>query len=217
MRHFLSSLIALALAGTAWAACGSAYFPVQEGWVWTYRSSTNNQTYTQTHTNVTPNGFTNITKLESGTLEARWRCDAGGVVALEQNSMNFSGASGASQGFKLETTNVKGVQVPSRMAVGATWSFSYSAKARMPQGSMNSTVEVSNKVVGQESVRVAAGTFTAFKVQSTMVMKVTMTVGSQSRAMPANTINSTSWYAQGVGLVKSVAGEVTSELVSLKK
>jgi hypothetical protein len=214
MRHFLSGLIALALVGTAWANCGSPYFPVQQGWVWTYRSSVDNQTYTQTHSNVTANGFTNVMRLESGTIQARWRCDAGGVVALEQNSVNFSGAP---EGFKVETSNVRGVQVPNRMAVGATWSFSYIAKARMPQGSMNSTVEVSNKVVGQESVRVAAGSFTAFKVQSTMVMKMTMNVSGQSRSMPANTINSTSWYAQGVGLVKSVAGEITTELVSLKK
>lgn len=216
MRPFFGVLAALALAGTALGNCGSAYFPVQQGWVWTYRSSVDNQTYTQTHTNVSASGFTNVIALSSGTVRAKWRCDAGGVVALEQNGASFSGA--ASQ-IEMETVNVRGVQVPRSLAMGSTWTFAYTMRAKLPegQGSMTSEVQVSNKVVGRESVKVWAGTFTAFKVQSIMTMKMTMSVAGQNRPMPAQTINSTSWYASGVGVVKSVSGDITTELVSLKK
>ncbi|MCV4872717.1 hypothetical protein OFB47_33500, partial [Escherichia coli] len=75
----------------------------------------------------------------------------------------------------------------------------------MSGGKLTNSMETSNKVVGLEPVPVPAGTFKAVKVESTSIMKMSMNVGGKARDLPANTVQSTSWYADGVGLVKSLA------------
>lgn len=214
MRKLMGVLV-LVLAGAAWAKCDHPYYPVREGWVWTYKSSTDGKTYTSSQSNVSASGFTTIMKFSNLTVENRWRCDANGLASLE-----YGGVSGGqNQQIKMETVSSKGVVIPNRLGVGSSWEYSYTIKGNMPSqgGTMTGDSTVTNKVVGQETVRVSAGTFQAYKVESTFTTKMTMTVSGKAMNLPANSFKSTSWYAQGVGMVKSVSEVGTTELISLKK
>lgn len=44
MQGIIGVLVLVALGGAAWAKCDHPFYPVREGWVWTYRSSPNNNT-----------------------------------------------------------------------------------------------------------------------------------------------------------------------------
>ncbi|MBF6592891.1 MAG: hypothetical protein IVW51_00410 [Thermaceae bacterium] len=214
MYRMLGILLGLVLLGTAWAKCDNPFYPVREGWVWTYKSSLDGKTHTNTLSNVSDSGFTNTIQFDKGSVESRWRCDSNGLSSLEYGATNFSGKHNQ---FNLKTVDSKGVMIPTNLSIGSTWTYSFTLEGDMSTGKINSNVETSSKVVGEETVSVPAGTFKAFKVESTSVMKMSMNINGKTQDLPSNTIKSTSWYAPGVGLVKSLSNDITTELVSLKK
>lgn len=215
MGKLIGVVAGLLLMGAAWAKCDHPYYPVREGWVWTYKSSTDGKTYTSSQSNVSDSGFTSIMNFSNVTVENRWRCNANGLASLEYGGVN----SGQNQQIKMETVSSKGVAIPAGLGVGSSWEYSYTIKGNMPSqgGTMTGESTVTNKVVGQETVKVPAGTFQAYKVESTFTTKMNMTISGKQVSLPANSFKSTVWYARGVGMVKSVSEVGTTELISLKK
>ncbi|GEM86320.1 hypothetical protein [Meiothermus granaticius] len=214
MLKGLAAVLGVALLGMGWAGCEQAYFPVKEGWVWTYKSSPEGKTQTMRFSGVSPAGFTYVTQLSNGSVETRWKCEAGGLAALEFASSNLGGQN---QSVNFKTVGRKGVMLPNTLGVGSQWSYSFTLEGAMSGGTLTDHMETLNKAVGLETITVPAGTFKALKVESTSTLKMGMNVGGKTRDLPSNTIQSTSWYAKGVGMVKSVTAGVTLELVSLKK
>jgi hypothetical protein len=216
MKHWAILLLGIAAFGLGWAKCDHPYYPVREGWTWTYKQSGQvNETYSLTFTNVSERGFTLRYTSRQGSFDLRWRCDANGLVSLDQSSF------GPNQGFKLETTNAKGVAIPSQFRVGLAWTYSYDLKGSFDSGGQKMAMtgkSVTNaKITAREAVKVPAGTFQAFKVETTTKTELAMDVGGQKQPMPAQSVTGSTWYAEGVGMVKSVMAGVTTELVSLKK
>jgi hypothetical protein len=80
---------------------------------------------------------------------------------------------------------------------------------------MSGDVNMTSKIVGEETVKVKAGSFRALKVTVTQKMNMTMTIQNRSTPMN-NTLETTSWYARGVGLVKSSFQGGNSELIGYK-
>ena len=214
MRNLIAVVLGLSLVGRAWAGCDHAYFPVQEGWAWTYQSSLEGQTHTITISKVSDSGFTYTVQFEKGSVETRWKCDAEGLSSLEYSAANFGGKTSQ---FNFKTVARKGVIIPNNLAVGSRWTYGFTLEGEISGKKVVNKLETSNKIVGEETVTVPAGTFKAVKVESTSVMNMSMDLGGKSRNMPSNTIKSTSWYGPGVGLVKSVISNITTELVSWKK
>lgn len=214
MYRWLVVLLGVGLLGTAWAGCEHRYFPVREGWVWTYKSSLKGKTHTVRFTGVSPLGFTYVTQLESGTVETHWKCDVDGLTSLE---FAASSLGGKTRQVNFKTVNRKGVVIPNNLGVGSSWSYSFTLEGEMDNSKLTNNMETSNKVVGLETVTVPAGTFKAVRIESTSTMKMSMNMGGKAKDLPANVVQSISWYADGVGLVKSVAADITTELVSLKK
>ncbi|RIH87446.1 hypothetical protein Mterra_01198 [Calidithermus terrae] len=216
MKHWAILLLSIAAFGLGWAKCDHPYYPVREGWTWTYKQSGQvNETYSLTVTNVSDQGFTLRYTTKESSFELRWRCDANGLMSLDQGSF------GQNQGFKLETTNAKGVAIPSQFRVGLAWTYSYDLKGSFDSGGQKMTMtgksSTDAKITAREAVKVPAGTFQAFKVETTTKTEMAMNVGGQSQPMPAQSFGGTTWYAEGVGMVKSVMAGITTELVSLKK
>lgn len=216
MRKLAWIYALLALSGVAWAKCDHPFFPVREGWVWSYRSSVDNSTYTVSIANVSTSGFTQRQTFKNFSLESRWTCDSKGLAQPEY--IQPQGKQGVQ--MNLKTRKASGVVIPQVMRVGATWNYSYEVSGDMKQQNMTMQVEQSirttNKVIGQESVTVPAGRFIAFKVESIMTIRGSMKVGGNN--IPINTtLKTLSWYAQGVGLVRSQLEGGTTELLSLKR
>lgn len=219
MKRWHIVFLALLLGTMALAQCQNPFYPVGEGWVWTYKNLSTGKTHTITVSQISSKGFTQKYAFDTLSFENHWVCSGKGMMQPEFRS-NESGS--ASKGLKLQVKTLKasGVVFPPRMNVGTTWSYTYNTESTANTSSrtmvLKSTQTVTSKIVGQESVKVAAGKFSAIKVESVYSSKGSMEMSGKS--VPVNTsFKSTAWYAPEVGLVKSVSEAGTTELMSLKK
>lgn len=212
--------------------CGAPYYPVRAGMEKEYRVTYSTRglppaVYTETHADITADSFKLRNAFPDLTVDTGWNCTPDGMIALEYGKLDF--AREQNTRFKLETVGRSGVTVPAAPVwrVGGTWKSRYDIKSTIsagrkgePQGDGTGTIEIANRVIGEEEVTVAAGKFRALKVESVFKMQMTVRVGTVT--MPTSTdMKNVSWFAEGVGMVKAestgdLAG-ATTELVSLKQ
>ena len=225
--------VSLLLLGVAQAKCDSPYFPVREGWVWTYQSTTTpTSTYQQSYPEVGPDSFTQQTRIDGNTLTSHWTCNETGYMSLDDQRVSGVGMSG----FKISNASVKGSRWPKgNLNVGTKWSYEYSFQGSGEGMDMMFTLKGEEEVVGQETVTVPAGTFQAWKIKSTTTSTVSnpmldalkQQMEAAGNQMPEGmpmmdfmkpvVTESFSWVAEGVGTVKSVADKFETVLLELKK
>lgn len=182
--------------------CDNLLYPVKQNATWTYSSTdgTNNFNTTETITQVTSAGFTVTSQIDDTTHIQNWSCETGGLKALQLNSSNYLTSPSA-------TLEVTGVNLPKELISGMQWLYSL----KLEQG----TYTVIMQEMGSESITVQAGTFDTTKFQANHQF--------ESADVTLNFTNSsTVWYAQNIGLIKSMDNvqksdgtfTVTTELVS---
>lgn len=172
------------------------YFPLRAGDSWSYRSTTADGKTSEFTMKVldVADGVHHV-RIESGFPIEEWYAKPAGKVVWQKESYVKSNQTVAFDPARQYLQNP--------LASGASWSWK-------GKGNMGVDVDESSSVSGPESVAVPAGTFQAMKVTSKVV---------QGGA----TVTKTYWYANWVGLVKSMTdtGSVksTTELVdySFKK
>ncbi|WP_309572526.1 hypothetical protein [Deinococcus sp.] len=102
----------------------------------------------------------------------------------------------------------------SEWKVGTTWP-GVSRVTTVSGITMNSTSQ--SRIAAQEMVTTPAGTFTAFRVETTTKHKLTVPVGTTLPAGSADAMNRdttvTLWYARGVGLIKESSGDSAFTLI----
>lgn len=194
--------------------CDQPFSPTREGLEWQYRITGGESAgvYIQRKTNLSSQGFVQVSKGEKLERTERYRCTPEGLVPID-----FAGF----EGFKVEVGNVTGVAIPpyDRWAVGSSWGYVADIQGETTQGPKiwgKGTLEVRYRVSGKETVSVPAGRFEAFRVETTTTFKIDARFGLLS--FPFNQqFQSTSWYAEGVGLVKTVSSRQTIELVAFRR
>jgi hypothetical protein len=193
--------------GLAQAACSSPYYPVREGLTRSYQGTAAGQklTYTETISAVTAQGFKITTKVGPNAVTAAFKCGPNGVSGTPSVS---------TPGLKITSLTMRGVTQPPRLAVGTAWTSGVTVVGTVQGQPIRNETDISLKVVGREQVKVPAGTFTAFRIESTTTVKVT--AAGQNLSPPV--ARSTSWVAEGVGNVKTtiVTPPTTIELVRYK-
>lgn len=202
--NFLSvAFTASLLVSTAQAACSSPYYPVKEGFNRTYQTVSAGQTitYTETISKVSANGFTYTNSLSPG-ASSSFKCGPNGIVGSNQVMP---------PGMKV--TAMRGVTQPPTLKLGTSWTTGMTMQGTVQGQDMETTVDTVMNVVGREKVTVKAGTFDALKVQGTVTVSLVM--GGKKINQPPAQI--TSWLAEGVGMVKSSATNVTVELLKYSK
>ncbi len=122
----------------------------------------------------------------------------------------------------MQVTNFTGTNFPptNQWKVGATWTANSTVEGggtiQDIEAVATGTVDQTYEIVAQESVTVPAGTFETYKVNLTLTEK--MAISMNGTEVPVEfTTNSTQWYAEGVGLIKSATeGDFasTTELAS---
>lgn len=182
--------------------CDNSLYPVKQNATWTYSSTdgTNNFNYTETITQVTPTGFTLTTQINDLIDTQNWSCETGGLKALQLGAIN----SLTSQSATLEVT---GVNLPKELISGMQWLYSL----KLEQG----TYTIIMQEMGNESITTSAGTFDATKFQANHQFE---SADAQLNFSDASTV----WYAQNIGLIKSIDDiqknegkfTVTTELIS---
>ncbi|MGE5250835.1 MAG: hypothetical protein ACM3QS_11555 [Bacteroidota bacterium] len=192
-------------------ACDNALFPAVKGATWTYSGTggpSRAYSYTDTVTDVRADGFTVTSKFDDNlTRTQEWACKPEGLVALQ---LPGGAAAITTKQFQanFETSNVQGVTIPASVDPGDKWSFSLTIKGTQEVGGVKAETSgdaaYDFTAVGTESVTVPAGTFDAMKVDGVLTLNLTATVSGLSIPVKV-TINTTSWFAPGVGMVKTVS------------
>ena len=212
--------------------CGNAYYPVAEGRAMTYRNSMEvmgESEFTTTYTDVTESSFTVTTEVDENEVVAiSWVCTGEGMLSPE-----FSQMPGGVEGLSIEFVEADGVTIPTEemFQPGQSWTTHYVANATMPdmgagEMTMVQTMDMTNTVVGIESVTVPAGEFAdAVRVETSGTIAISLSMGGTPQ--PASTIEMvyTTWYVHNVGMVRqdfsSLLGEggdggIVTELVSIQ-
>jgi hypothetical protein len=207
------------------APCPNPYFPLEEGLRLSYRAGRSEVLIlTRDIQPLTPDGVLKGTvevniKDRKGSTEAV--CNAEGV---KTGLGGLEGTILSASGLDVQVVSASGVAVPppAQMVPGGTWKNSISIKMRPPEkanlGGMrpviSTTFDKESTVEGQEQVTVEAGTFQALKVKN----RTTARSSNRASADPGRSIESTLWFAPGVGLVKIQTGDsVDLELVRVER
>ena len=208
--------------------CGNAYYPVREGATWNY-TGTNSEvgvySWTDTITGVSDNGFTLTSQFEGLKRTQSWECRPEGLLSLQLGGGPAGSITSDQTQLNLETQGVTGVTYPVEINVGDQWSHAHEFSGTMDiagqAAEANGDESATFTALGMESVTVPAGTFEAMKVEVMTTININSTF--QGITVPVTfTGTTTSWFAQGVGWVKSVStsefGGITStdtiELIS---
>jgi hypothetical protein len=201
----------MAVAVPVSGACANAYYPAIAGATWTYSlTGAVSDTFTRSVTAVTSDGFTDQDVFGTGTTRTgQWKCDAGSLIGLNPSSGGASAnvqAAGVNANF--QTTAMDGISFPANFASGATWSQSFTIEGTQNingQDILSRNQTANNCTAGaSESVTVPAGTFTALRVDCQTAMTITVVMNGSEIPTSLN-MTSASWYAQGVGMIKSVS------------
>ncbi|TAK05195.1 hypothetical protein EPO33_04440 [Patescibacteria group bacterium] len=203
-------------------ACDNAYFPSAQGTKLEYATAVSGSSGSYS-IEVQERSATNLKLLYTFSTTASGggslsftqdvRCDDGALSALSYADIGSAVTGGR---VSARTTRSSGLLMPRDISVGTTWTSSFDIEATITlpgtlgSRTVSSTINNESRVVGQESVTVPAGTYQAFKVESTLT---TQSGPISGIAIPPQTVVSTSWFVEGLGMVKSVAGGMSTQLV----
>ena len=218
--------------------CVHPYFPVIEGQVWQYRSyeGTNVEAaefFEISYTEIDSDQFTTLYRYynhpgadELVLIESEWVCTEEGLLQVDFPAFQFGDAY-ESINIDYETIEVSGITFPQpeQFVVGSSWDLEYVVTMLTTiedVGTYFSTTvfKQNTEVMGFETVEVPAGIFEdAVRLESRVELEVTAEVEGNTITIPT-TFTFTSWYAKGVGLLRSLTeaelGSSVTELVSIQ-
>ena len=201
--------------------CANAYMPVVAGAAWNYTiSEPFPDTYTHSILAVNGSNFSEQDVFGSGvTRQGEWACQSGDLVALNPGG----GASVSVDGLTSEyqTTSNSGITFPANPHPGDSWTQSVTLEGSQTINGYiapaKNQTDTSCTAVAMETVTVPAGTFQALRVECVINMQISVTADGNPFSTTINT-TSISWYAPGVGMIKTVTSgnglDSTIELTS---
>ncbi len=200
--------------------CANAYYPVVEGATWSYYgTSTANDdfSFTNTITSTRSDGFTVTVDFDNLTLTQEWACTPDGILALDMGGGTAGTLRADNINLVMDTQNASGITYPKEILPGSTWTHTLDFTGTMDFS--GETAEVSGDTaynytaIQVESVTVPAGTFDAMKVD--IATTINIISNFQGTSVPVTfTSTSTSWYAEGVGWIKTVSMSDTFGIAS---
>ena len=204
-------------------SCTNPLYPVAAGVTWDYTlSGTVNDTFVRKINSVDMSGFEDQDTFSTGvTRTGEWKCDNGALIALDPSGGSSANVQLSTASGDFTTSSMSGVTLPATINAGDTWSQSTTLEGTVTFNARqaDATNDFTNDCTanGNEDISVAAGNFNAMKVtcQTHMVITITIEGASVPTTIDINTI---SWYAPGVGLVKALSTgndfDTTTELTS---
>lgn len=192
-------------------ACDNTLYPTSQGATWVYASTggpNGSFIYTNSIATVRADGFTLISQFADHTRSQDWICQPDGLKALQLGGGSAEGISVVGMTSSLTTLEATGISIPTNITQGMQWQYGLSLEGTVvmpdnPQAPAKGTYLAVVQEMGKETVTVPAGTFETVKIQSTSTVDI-MSVFAGADA-PINFSGTTiTWYAPGVGYVKSV-------------
>lgn len=222
--------LAFLLGGSGLAQlCDQPFSPVRPGWEWQYRvTGGHTSSYFIRKTSLSEDSFVQIRQSAGGREETIYRCTPEGIAPVDFGTQGGGRIEAGVQpvSYDLSVVKVTGVAIPDydRWALGSSWKLVLEVRGTAQQGpvrfNLSGTLETTYQVVAQETIATPAGRFVTYKLQTTFVTRFRANAGPFS--IPFNfESEGTNWYAENVGLVKSVQksreGERVTELIALRK
>ncbi len=196
---------------TTGGLCDNALYPIKQGATWTYASAGGpggSFTYTDTITSTRADGFTITSQFADLIRTQEWTCQPGGLIALQLGGGTAAGISTLGMTAAFTTLEVTGISIPKQITAGMQWNYSLKMQGSMAmpgdqQAQSNGAYSVTMQEMGTESITTPASTFEAAKIQANSSIEiVTIFEGIE---IPVKFNGTTiSWYAPGIGFVKSV-------------
>ncbi len=191
--------------------CNNILYPTAQGATWVYASNggpSGSFNYTNSITAVRADGFTLTSQFTDITRTQEWACQPDGLKALQLGGGSAAGISIQGMTAELTTSEITGISLPKNITSGMQWQYSLKLQGTvaMPgdqQSQSNGIYSVSMKELGRETVTVPAGTFEAIKIQSNSTIDIISVFAGNEVPIKFNGTTIT-WYAPGVGYVKSV-------------
>lgn len=195
------------------SVCYHPFFPVSEGANWTFQLSTG-ESYTMTATNVTDETFTLTQDFVDNdlVLTVDWFCSEDGLLQGDFAQVDFLNQSGGEDGVEMNfnTLSWEGETLPPKdmIEVGHEWTATYHLAGDVDMEGLTTTAEATvtiNYVISAvEEVTVPAGTFPqAYRIDSMGDISMAMDFNGATMPMTGIDFGSSSWYVEGVGLVKT--------------
>ncbi len=197
-------------------ACSNPYYPVVNGATWNYAGSggpNGNYSYTDTISEVRADGFTVTTVIDNSvTTTQQWSCKPEGLTALQLPG--FVTILAMQQlNATLQTSDIQGITLPAAISPGDDWSYQLNLQGSIEADGIKADTNgeaVYNFTAGDtESVTVPAGTFDAMKINGVLTFDSTASISGFSLPVKIS-LNTTSWWAPGVGMVKT---QITGDMV----
>ena len=214
------------VAGSA-GLCANPYYPVAVGVTQTYSGTggpDGDYSFAMRISEVREDGFTLITEFDGLMLTHQWACLEEGLQPLEYAEGPSAVLTTEGSEARFSTHNVVGLLLPARISVGDTWTQTYDVSGTqsipdMGVAETSGTISYAFEAVGEESVTVPAGTFTALVIEANIAFDLEMTIEDLSIPSLFNSMGR-SYYVEGVGWVKSVDraeifGVVTESTIEL--
>lgn len=210
--------------------CQLAYFPtgadIKRKYQITYQSGgLSPRQYTESFKHIGADSFVTHWQFADVQVDNNWRCTADGLLATQFDNNSVKTNNGVDA--KIETIRSEGITLPpdSRWRTGEKWTADYDIKEtiNLPNSSMrpsgDGNVKLAGEIIGEESVTVPAGEFQATKLRIRQKFNLTIKINGATMPVPQIPFETTAWYAEGVGMVKSVttsngATVATTELLS---
>ncbi|GAB4570556.1 MAG: hypothetical protein Fur0017_17380 [Anaerolineales bacterium] len=189
--------------------CANLYLPVIAGATWNYSvTGPTSDTFTRSITSANANGFADQDVYASGvTRQAEWNCKDGNLISLSPGG-NAANVTASEVSTELQTTAFLGVTLPATINPGDSWTQSHVLEGTQTIGGesfpLSSNVNSNCTAAGIESITVPAGTFDAMRVDCQMSMDVTISM-PELPVSSSLSLSGTTWYAEGVGMVKTSA------------
>ena len=176
------------------ANCENKYLMAKKGFTKTFKESTGN-TYKITISDLGPDSFNQdaLTTTADGQKTSStyfWKCNPAGLIMIGSDVEMFSSQTG--------------LTVPASIKIGDQWTSHYETSY--------ATFTENNTVVGEESVTVPAGTFTATKIQTSSISQ-----GKSANNPFTLKTNGFTWWAAGIGSIKSSLTFTTKTTTSKKE
>ena len=196
---------------TASELCSNMLYPTNQGATWIYTSTGGPGgffIYTNSITEVRADGFTLTSQSPDFTRTQEWSCQPDGLKTLQLGGGNAVGISVQHMTADLTALEVTGINLPKDIMEGSQWQYSMSLEGTVvmpdnPQAPAKGTYSVVIQEMGRETVTVPAGMFEAIKIQSNSTVDIMSVFAGMDTPIKFNGTTIT-WYAPGVGYVKSV-------------
>lgn len=202
-------------------ACTNTYMPILVGATWNYKlTGPIPDTFTRSIIAADESSFTDQDVFGTGvTRQGQWQCQSGDLIALNMPSGNSASVSTEEVSVDFKTTALEGVTLPAAIVTGDIWSQSLTLEGTQTISGVSypasNQLSSSCSAIGLETVTVEAGTFDAMRVDCQTTMNISLTL-QDSPMTTTLTINAINWYAQNIGLIKSVStGEGMDNTIEL--